>query len=295
MDPEAALRRLGGVARNAELTRLGVARHRLLDARRRGRVRRVMRGVYALPDASQRVVAAAVVRGSLGCISACKQWGLPLVDDPVDTHVVVAQHRSMHDIPDRALRSTRVHRAHGAAPSMAIELPSDSIDQAAWCLDPLGQLALLDGALRLGRVPPSAAASFRRSNPRRRAWLEAHQDAQSGSLPETFARVALLSAGLEVDSQVDVPDVGRVDFIVDGGLIVEVDGYAEHSKRPAFQRDRIRDRNALRAGLRTVRFTYWDCVGNLEELAETVCALVDRAPDARLTRRLAWARRTPGQ
>jgi very-short-patch-repair endonuclease len=38
-------------------------------------------------------------------------------------------------------------------------------------------------------------------------------------------------------------------------LIVEVDGYAYHRGRTAFRRDRARDREALRRGCRTVRFT----------------------------------------
>jgi very-short-patch-repair endonuclease len=46
------------------------------------------------------------------------------------------------------------------------------------------------------------------------------------------------------------------DFTFPGhDLVVEVDGYAFHRTKRAFQRDRARDRQALRDGLRVARFT----------------------------------------
>jgi very-short-patch-repair endonuclease len=38
-------------------------------------------------------------------------------------------------------------------------------------------------------------------------------------------------------------------------LIVELDGYASHGRRSAFERDRLRDRRLARAGFRTLRLT----------------------------------------
>jgi very-short-patch-repair endonuclease len=40
------------------------------------------------------------------------------------------------------------------------------------------------------------------------------------------------------------------------GLVVEVDGFAYHSGRAAFERDRIRDARLAASGLRVMRFTW---------------------------------------
>ena len=39
-------------------------------------------------------------------------------------------------------------------------------------------------------------------------------------------------------------------------LIVEVDGFAFHASRAAFERDRLRDANLLAAGYRVIRITW---------------------------------------
>ena len=55
-----------------------------------------------------------------------------------------------------------------------------------------------------------------------------------------------------------VPGVGEVDLRVEGVLILELDGFAFHSGRKSFRRDRTRSRMALRLGLATARFAYED-------------------------------------
>ncbi len=57
--------------------------------------------------------------------------------------------------------------------------------------------------------------------------------------------------------RVGVPfEIYTLDFVwPEAGLVAELDGYATHGRRTAFERDRLRDRRVLRAGLRTVRIT----------------------------------------
>jgi very-short-patch-repair endonuclease len=47
-------------------------------------------------------------------------------------------------------------------------------------------------------------------------------------------------------------------FSPDANLIVEVDGYAAHGTRRAFQADRERDRRLIGAGFRAIRLTPFD-------------------------------------
>lgn len=64
---------------------------------------------------------------------------------------------------------------------------------------------------------------------------------------ESAAGALLLETGIgPVASQVWVASVGWVDLVVDGWLVIEVDGYATH--REAFGEDRRRDAELTRLG-----------------------------------------------
>ncbi|WP_354179640.1 DUF559 domain-containing protein [Arthrobacter sp. UYP6] len=52
-----------------------------------------------------------------------------------------------------------------------------------------------------------------------------------------------------------IPGVGRVDFLVQGRLILEIDGYEFHSSREHYRRDRARWNEATVAGWHTLRVT----------------------------------------
>jgi very-short-patch-repair endonuclease len=57
-------------------------------------------------------------------------------------------------------------------------------------------------------------------------------------------------------------------------LIVEVDGYAYHSTRQAFERDRARDAALQAAGYRVVRFTWRQIVDNSYAVVAQLSALL---------------------
>ena len=49
--------------------------------------------------------------------------------------------------------------------------------------------------------------------------------------------------------------VGEVDLLVGDRVVVEIDGFAHHSDRVAFQEDRRRDRELVAQGYVVLRFT----------------------------------------
>ncbi|MDR0592427.1 MAG: endonuclease domain-containing protein, partial [Bifidobacteriaceae bacterium] len=58
----------------------------------------------------------------------------------------------------------------------------------------------------------------------------------------------------------------------------EVDGWAAHGSRPAFQRDRIRQNALINAGYRILRFT-WDDIANREQFCvDQIISALDLAP-----------------
>jgi very-short-patch-repair endonuclease len=57
-------------------------------------------------------------------------------------------------------------------------------------------------------------------------------------------------------------------------LVVEVDGFAYHSTRQAFERDRSRDATLQAAGYRVIRFTYRQLVAEPMSIIECLAAYI---------------------
>jgi very-short-patch-repair endonuclease len=76
----------------------------------------------------------------------------------------------------------------------------------------------------------------------------------------------------------------EVDFLwPEHGLVVEVDGYAFHSSRSAFERDRRRDADLTRAGIAVVRVTWRQIADEPEAVVATLAAALavqERRPSA---------------
>ncbi|HBH59209.1 MAG TPA: hypothetical protein DDY41_13985, partial [Arthrobacter bacterium] len=76
----------------------------------------------------------------------------------------------------------------------------------------------------------------------------AKADGLSESVPEISARLLFESAGLQFRRQVQISGVGRVDFLIDGWLIVEINGFQFHSSRAAWRKDMTRSNIAQTQG-----------------------------------------------
>ena len=69
-------------------------------------------------------------------------------------------------------------------------------------------------------------------------------------------RQRLEALGLVVQQQVVIPGVGRVDMVIDGRLVVEVDGAGFHSDPVAVENDRRRNAELAALGFAVVRLSY---------------------------------------
>src|SRR4029078_9728624 len=94
MDPVVALANHRGATWWRQLIVDGVTDGALRAAVRSGAVCTVGRGVFALPDASPDVLAAARLRGRVACISAARLHGLDTLTEPQVPHVSVPRNRS---------------------------------------------------------------------------------------------------------------------------------------------------------------------------------------------------------
>jgi very-short-patch-repair endonuclease len=288
MDIVRALDDLGGAAHRTELLLAGVPERSLRRSVLDGRIGRLGHGTYALPWAVPEVAIAKLFRASLGCVTACDHWGLPVWESHDVPHLVVARGRSSSRRDPRELTRAVLHRTSTPISDRLWVPVAQAIDQAGWCTSPVAQLVLVDAALHAGVLFPGDLAHFEVGAARRRAWLRRMASGAAESPLETVARAALVTAGLRVREQVVVPGVGRVDLMVEDAVAVELDGWEFHRSREAFERDRERDRLLLMREVPVMRFTARELRADPQAVAVQVGGVVGRAVRRDAARRLAW-------
>ena len=279
---ETAIARCGGVARRAELLTMTGMNPRALDREvarlvDSGTIRRPRRGIVALHDAPRARVVARSVGGAVTCVSAAHEWGLPLLAVPSSAHVAVPTSTSGR-ITSLVPAGTVLHWDSTARPGAGRPDPVGMFRHLVSCLPLREVVAVADAALRRGLVRREQLEATRpRSSWSDHERLVRAMDPGAQSIAESFARVALTSAGLRVQTQVYFPGVGQVDMLVEGVVVVEIDGFAYHSGRQEFREDRRRDRELLlEHGLPVLRFGFEDSVHQTAQLVEDVRAAVAR-------------------
>jgi very-short-patch-repair endonuclease len=240
-----------------------------------GVVVKVSRGLYCLPDVEASVVAARRLSGLVTCVSLAARLDLPLLERPDRTHVAVPGTRGAprDDVRDGAvLHWDSAVEPDGPRVGVAV---ARALRHASACLPLREAVALGDAALGRGLVSLVELDAVRPGTGRlafdRFARL---LDGRSQSLSETFLRLALRAAGLEVEPQVLVEGAGRVDLLVDGVVAVEVDGFTYHADRRTFREDRRRDRVAQLHALPVLRFAHDDVVLRTEAAVAEVVEVV---------------------
>lgn len=271
VDVREALLRCGGVADVGALSALGVTARQLQYASASGHVLRVRRGCYAVPGADPVVMAEVAWRAPATCISAAARLGLPVMVNDGRPHLLFQRTRTFSG---RHLRPPTSVVAHWA--DEPHEGVIAAIDHAHACVDRVGQLAIVDAAIHRQLIEYSDLAGLRHGGDSRRRWLARHADGSAESPIETIMRVAMKARGLDVRPQVAIAGLGRVDFLVAGRVIVEVDGRAYHFDSIAFAVDRKRDRIAAAQGYAVLRFTYAEVVHGAGDAAGEVAAVVAR-------------------
>ncbi|MFE6963507.1 type IV toxin-antitoxin system AbiEi family antitoxin domain-containing protein [Agromyces sp. NPDC057679] len=272
---------LGGVARTAELARVGVDRHSLRAALDAGEVRRVREGVYATPDTGADVITAVLHGGTLGCVSRLQAEGLWLIDRDDRVHVSMPPtgRRRPHDDCECAIHWTASTNRGGMASI------GDALVQVLQCQGAEHFFVALESAMRERRLSRSELQRLRgRLQIRHRHLVDfARWDADSGL--ESLLRLRLRPSGLDPASQVRIPGVGRVDFVLDDLIVIEVDGVPGHADSPGSRhKDLVRDAVASAHGLETLRFDYALVVYDWPLVEAAILAAVDRARRRRARR-----------
>ncbi|WP_028279876.1 DUF559 domain-containing protein [Arthrobacter sp. H5] len=256
MDTLDVLRGAGSVARTGTLRRRGVSKRNIRHALETGRVIRLRRGVLALPDAPADIAAAVLHNGRVTCVSAAPHYGLWQLHPPATHHLSCPEGYSGDNVNHRR-RTVPVHK----------DLPLvglvDVLIHALHCLPPVEAAVMVECALRRGETVRSFLLERLQGdrNGKARAALELVTGCAESTL-EVVARILFRGAGFHVDTQVYIDGVGRVDFLLEGFLVVEVDGDKHHSDRKARQTDQRRNNMTIIGGYLVLRYRYADIVHN---------------------------------
>ncbi|WP_066297213.1 endonuclease domain-containing protein [Arthrobacter luteolus] len=249
----------------------GFSRSQLRAAERRGVLQHKLPGYYGLPDCPEELLLAASLSSSLTCASSAEVKGWWLLEKPEHAHV-----RADRSIQHPGICLHRGRRTRGRL----IASPVEIIRDAFRCLPPLQALVLAESAVARNAV---SLPTLQRTLGRTRDWqaqgLLAGMGRPKASPLEVCARYHLLAAGLAVQEEVLVPGVGRVDFLVAGRLIIEIDGFEFHSNRKQYRQDRARWNAATAQGYHTLRITAELVLGDPEGFIQLVRnALADPRP-----------------
>jgi very-short-patch-repair endonuclease len=273
-DPLHVCGALGGVARTAELVRAGSTRHRIHEAVRSGALLRLREGVYADPSLPAQAQSAVTHGGALTCAPRLRLTGIWLLDpgEPGGVHVAVPRHGRMFD---HAPCACVTHRAD--APSVRGLVPvAHALAHLRRCRGAEHFVVALESALRLGVLDEAGRAVLRSLVPKYARALvdEARSDADSGL--ESLLRHRLRRLGIDLWSQVRIPGVGQVDFVLGDRLILEVDGRENHDGPSERHRDLTRDAAAAALGFDTLRFDYAMIVHEWPVVEAAILGMLDR-------------------
>lgn len=283
MSIELALHAGGGCLRRRDLVTDGSGSRGLALLEGSGRVVKAGRGLYALPGTPADVVAARAAGGLVTCVSLAAHLGLPMLEPPEAPHVAVPGNRgapTSRSLPpgtvihwDSSVTARSVTRT-GTAP---IASTPEALLHVMSCLPRRDAVALIDSALNRSHCTLAQLQALRpRSGRLRFDQVLRAVDGRSQSLPESFLRLALISAGLRAEPQVVLLGVGQVDLLVERLLVVEVDGFAYHSGRREFREDRRRDRVAGTLDIPVLRFVFEDAVHFSDRSVLEVTEVLDR-------------------
>jgi hypothetical protein len=221
MELTSYLKYAGSVARTATLVKAGFPESSIRSAVLAGDVVRLRHGVVALPAAAPDFAAAVIANGLLSCVSAAGHHGLWRLHTPDRLHLLcrhgaaagVVIHRGSvvpqeSPRPLAGLTDTPLHALRCLPPVEAAVMVESALLQGRTGLDYLGQ-----------RLPGNRNGSARS--------VLRLVDGTADSAIEVVARLLFRHAGIYTETQVELPGVGFVDFLLEGFLIVELDATRE--------------------------------------------------------------------
>lgn len=224
----------------------------ITNAVRAGNLRRLRRDHYAAADINDEVAEAVRIGGRLSCLSLLKMIGVFVLRcTSLHVHVRPGTSRTRKPESDRTVVHWDAWSGHESP--MHVVMLLDAARHAVRCQEPRAAIATLDSLLHHRLMTRQQLSGVFVALPSRFSVLLALVDSSAESGPETLMRLILRTLGVSYETQVVIPGVGRVDFVVDGWLIIECDSKEYHEGWDKQVEDRGRDMAAAGLGYVTVR------------------------------------------
>jgi very-short-patch-repair endonuclease len=269
VDIEKTINELGGIASRSQLYARGFSGGDITTAVRLGLTWRVRRAHYVTSAAQSEAILAVRVGGRLAGISAARSYGLWAGFDR-RIHVAVAANaarlrtqfapsKSDYLTPDIAPREIELHwlaRLETNAECWRVTLDECLVQVLQWS-DAETAVACLDTARRqFGLTDADLARIFAGQNASVRVKAGASRPGSDSGV-ESIVRQRLKRIGVEVEQQVEIPVVGRVDMLVRSArLVIEVDSKGYHSSPEQFENDRRRGAELAAIDHRELRLSF---------------------------------------
>ncbi|MFG1816357.1 type IV toxin-antitoxin system AbiEi family antitoxin domain-containing protein [Kribbella sp. NPDC049174] len=289
------LQRRGGTATFAEL-RAGVSGRAIRSALADGAIRRIAKGIYAMPPAADPLAAARAQGGIVSHLSAAVLHGFSVLDLPDKPHITVprGQHRRLSPV------DCELHWADDVPSDGRLTGKLRTVLDCTRTLPFAAGLTVADSALRLAAFDRSrllvAAAELSGPGCRRARRVAAAADARAESALESALRALLIEADIDgFEPQVVVRDRGfsaRIDLGHPELLIaLEADSFAHHGTRSALTRDCRRHVNLTIRGWRLLRFSWEDVMFDPAWVVDAIGQAMGGSPGHRNPRETAIASR----
>ena len=263
MDVTSYLKYAGSVARTATLRNAGFSDRHIRVAVGSGQIRRLRHGVVALPGAAPDLVSAVLANGLLSCGSATTHHRLWRLHEPAALHLL-CRHGAAKDVV--------VHRETVVPHDVPWPVAglTDVLLHGLRCLPEVEAAIMVESALLQGRTTLAYLSGHlpgNRNGAARRVLDLV--DGTAGSPIEVVARLLFRSEGIFVQTQVDLPGIGIVDFLLEGFLIVELDGET-HLQPRQVKKDRLRNNASTLDGYAVLRYGYAQVVYNPQKIVDEV-------------------------
>jgi very-short-patch-repair endonuclease len=281
-----------GVATTALLREAGLSRHAVAHRVARGWLRRLHHGVYlvgALEGPWSRAMAAVLAYGDGALLShqpAAVLWGSHPPPAGAMHVTVVARDARGRD----GIRAHTVARLHPADTTHRLGIPVTSAARTLVDLATQATQRDLSRAVDEARVlrlvtDHSLNEQLRRYPAHRGTCALKNAITSEPRLTRSEAErrlLELIRAAHLSEPQTNAALAGHeVDFLWPSHrLVVEVDGYAFHSKRSSFERDRRRDAALTLAGCRVIRITWRQITEQPELVIATLAGGLAGQPEA---------------
>lgn len=256
-----------GIVTRAQLMRAGVPAHAIEYRLEKGRLRAHHRGVYRtgpVVAAFHREMAAVLACGSRAVLSHWSASALLELTWQREAPVDVTGPRSLRG-PACGVRLHRTSRLEPDEIRRKLDIPVTSPARTLLDLASIGARTLeriVARAERQGLIAQRDIEAILDRYPRRRGSRRLRTLLAE---PPALTRSEAETRFLELTRRASVPRPAanvlvegmEVDFVWrDRRLVIEIDGFAFHGSRVAFERDRNRDGILAAAGFRVIRFTW---------------------------------------